>query len=262
MRAKEFLGDSKRLGGSRSVLIRADDKVRYNVKLKENDQGTRTLVNELVASQIATKMGVPTPDSVIVEMDQTFLDANPVLGTRYARPVTQGAHFGSTVVRNIFDNPPSALISSVSNRGDFPRIVVFDVLTENSDRANAGNFLIVRPDHYPQQTHFVSIDHGHCFGQNWGLTLPQRVGSWCRSHLREITDAISGPDPFGPAIAEARDTSPEWLDELLSHLPQEWGVSPAELDALKGFVLGQAMRLEEILCRERGLFPNWQERSG
>jgi hypothetical protein len=88
------------------------------------------------------------------------------------------------------------------------------------------------------------------------------VGSRCRSHLREITDAISGPDPFRPAIAEARGISPEWFDELLSQLPQERGVSPEELNALKSFVLGQAMRLEEILIRERGLFPNWRERSG
>jgi hypothetical protein len=230
--------------------------------LKENDQGIRVLANELVASQVAAKLGVPTPEGVIVELDQAFLDANPVLGTRYARPVTQGAHFGSMVVRNTFDNPPAALINTVSNKGDFPQIVVFDVLTENSDRANATNFLIVRPDHYPQQTHFVSVDHGHCFGYNWDLNLPHRVGTWCRSHLREITDAISGPDPFGQAIAEARRVSPQWLGGLLSELPEEWGVSPEELNALRDFLLGQARRLEEILSRERALFPNWRERSG
>jgi len=105
------------------------------------------------------KMGVPTPDSVIVELDQTFLDANPALATRFSKPVTQGAHFGSMVVRDTFDNPPTMLINDVSNKADFPKTVVFDVVTENTDRGKASNLLIVPPDHYPQQTHFVCIDH-------------------------------------------------------------------------------------------------------
>lgn len=242
-------------------MIRADDKARYNVKFKENDQGPRILANDLIASQIAVRLGVPTPDSVIVEIDQTFLDANPILGTRYPKPVAPGAHFGSMIVRNTFDNPPVGLINTVSNVADFPQIIVFDILTENTDRCNVGNFLIVRLDHYPQQTHFVSIDHGHCFGPNWDLTLPQRIGSWCKSHLREITDAIRGSDPFRVAITNASGISPEWLDEVFNYLPQEWGVSPEELRALKAFILGQVLRVEEILSRERALFPNWQGRS-
>lgn len=258
VRAREFLGDPKRLGGSKSVVIRGDDRAQYNVKFKENGQGLRVLVNEIIAAHIAVKLQVPTPETAIVEVERAFLDANPNLATRYSRPVTEGPHFGSMIERGAFENPPSALISTVTNKEDFPGVVTFDVLTNNTDRGNAGNFLIVPREGDPKQTRFLSVDHGHCFGCNWNQNLPGTVGSWSRSHLREIAETICGASPFDSAIGNLSKISPEWLDDLVSCVPDEWGISSEEGNALKAFILRQAEHVHEILEREHALFPNWK----
>src|SRR5689334_5255881 len=90
-------------GGSGAVIIRADDNTRYTVKFKENGQTLRVLVNEFVAAHIAIRLGVPTPEPVLVEVDDGFLQANPFLAAKYAAPVSSGVHFGSRIVRNLYD---------------------------------------------------------------------------------------------------------------------------------------------------------------
>jgi hypothetical protein len=235
------------------------DKSRYNIKFKENGQGLRVLVNELVGSQIALRVGVPTPETVLMEVTATFLQANTFLEKRYARPVSPGTHFGSRLLRNMFDNPPTSLIRSARNRTDFPTVIAFDVLTNNHDRVNATNFLMVRPDQYPRMLDFVSIDFGHCFGSpSWDSSIDANVGKWCGSCFSEMAECIEGPEPFREAVDRIADVSPEWLADLLDSIPPEWSLTDSERTALSRFIIGQRGQVMAILNANRHLFPKWK----
>jgi hypothetical protein len=253
-----FVGDPKR-GGAGSIQVLASDKSRYNIKFKENSQGLRVLVNELVASQIALRLGVPTPETVLMEVTTPFLQANTFLERRYAHSVSTGKHFGSRLLRNMFDNPPTSLIAGARNRIDFPAVIVFDVLTNNSDRANAQNFLMVRPDQYPRTLDFVAIDFGHCFGSpSWDVSITSRVGQWCGSCFPEMAGCIEGAEPFREALERLSLITTAWIGDLLDSVPSEWSLTPPEREALSRFILGQRGEVARILTANRNRFSKWK----
>jgi len=163
------------------------------------------------------------------------------------------------MLRNVYSNAPRSLILKVRNVLDLPAVVVFDVLVNNSDRCNDGNFLLVRPDHRPRDLEFVAIDFGHCFGgPNWNAGIDGRVGTWCASVLPELNELIGGTDPFADALDRLSLITDSWLDDLLKQVPSNWGLSQDESDALKRFILGQKGRVGGMLTAFKHLFPQWR----
>ncbi len=62
-----------REGGSLPAIMEADDDGLYVVKFRGAGQGSKALIAELVAGEIARALGLPVPEIVFVEL-------NPVLG--------------------------------------------------------------------------------------------------------------------------------------------------------------------------------------
>jgi hypothetical protein len=258
VKAQAYLSDAAE-GGSKSIVVRCDDNARYTLKFKENGQSPRVLVSEFVGSQLALAVGVPTPEGVLVSVEQPFLDGNPSLAKRYARPVSTGIHFGSKMVRNVYARAPRSLIPRVRNLSDLPAVVAFDVLTNNTDRDNNGNYLLIRPDHHPRDLDFVAIDFGHCFGgPNWNVDVDKAVGTWCGASITELNTLISGADPFRVPLDRLKDLSRDEIDAIVNSVPSEWNLSADEASALKRFIVGQAGQAESILFAHRAKFPNWK----
>jgi hypothetical protein len=49
-------------GGSQACLVRCSDGARYIVKVQNNPQGKRVLVNELLGTLLATRLALPLPN--------------------------------------------------------------------------------------------------------------------------------------------------------------------------------------------------------
>jgi hypothetical protein len=103
--AKELLPSPRRGGASRSQLIRADDKQIYNVKFQQSDQGWRTLVNELVGSQLARDIGVPVPESVTVIIDELFFRQILIFKSFMIRQLNRAVNLGVGILSDATHRP-------------------------------------------------------------------------------------------------------------------------------------------------------------
>jgi len=242
-------------GQSGAQFMASDDGIQYVVKFKENSQGIRILTNELVANTIACYLKLPCPQGIIAEIDSGLLEISNI-EERYGRQISAGLHFGSLKIENSYRQPPRALINQVRNKDTFPGIILFDILTDNNNRNNQGNYIIQSGEQ--SGFDFYIIDHGYCFGRpNWDTSIINKIGTWNRNALKEMRDCIQGPDPFRVYIEKVKSLSNEFITEIVDGIPVEWNVSPSEREALKRFLFGQRDKIEEIINQYKNLFPGW-----
>jgi len=61
-------------GGAQSHLMRCSDGNLYVVKFQNNPQHPRILANEMLATKLASHIGLPVPDAAIVEVDPWLIE--------------------------------------------------------------------------------------------------------------------------------------------------------------------------------------------
>jgi len=59
----------KMRGGAQSHLMRASDGHYYVVKFQNNPQHLRVLANELLATRLAERIGLPVPVTEVIEVE-------------------------------------------------------------------------------------------------------------------------------------------------------------------------------------------------
>jgi hypothetical protein len=85
-------------GGAQSHLMRCSDGNYYVVKFQNNPQHRRILVNELLGTKLAARMGLPTTPVAIVEVSEELIRLTPDLAMEMPRqriPCQAGLQFGS-----------------------------------------------------------------------------------------------------------------------------------------------------------------------
>src|SRR5258708_9140191 len=60
-------------GGAQSHLMRCDDGYYYVVKFQNNPQHTRVLVNELLGTRLAARLGLPTTPVAIISVSEDLI---------------------------------------------------------------------------------------------------------------------------------------------------------------------------------------------
>src|SRR4051812_10660949 len=66
-----------REGGSMPGLVEADDDGLYVVKLRGAGQGVKALVAEVIAGEVARRLGLTVPELVLVDVDPALARAEP-----------------------------------------------------------------------------------------------------------------------------------------------------------------------------------------
>src|SRR5688500_13251281 len=66
-----------REGGSLPAIVEADDDGLYVVKFRGAGQGPKALVAELIAAEIGRALGLPVPETVLIELDPALGMAEP-----------------------------------------------------------------------------------------------------------------------------------------------------------------------------------------
>lgn len=85
-------------GGAQSHLMRCDDGYYYVVKFQNKPQHRRVLVNELLGTRLAGRLGLPTVPVEIVEVSEELIQLTPELAMELPRariPCQPGLQFGS-----------------------------------------------------------------------------------------------------------------------------------------------------------------------
>jgi hypothetical protein len=121
-------------GGAQSHLMRCADENYYVVKFQNNPQHRRILVNELLGTRLASRLGLPTAPVEVVEVGAELIRLTPELCIELPRsrtPCAAGLQFGSRYPGDpreltLHDFLPDEKLREVENLHDFAGMLVFD----------------------------------------------------------------------------------------------------------------------------------------
>lgn len=227
------------------------DAGEFVIKVLNNPEGPRVLVNEWLGTSLARLLDLPVPDFDIVEVP-----ARLQLPLRPGETAYAGLAFGSRFERGQtwggeVDLRRAANLDAVS------KLVVLDTWLRNVDRYSVGPDGRVRENRWnvflsiedAPRGRFIlkAIDQGHSFG---GVT-------WRSRDLRALP-AVRDRRPYGnfpefgrwldrevvrSTVALATDISMERLENILGEMPRTWLGSGEDREALAQFVRDRAQFL-------------------
>src|SRR5215510_11563425 len=120
-----------REGGSLPAIIEADDEGMYVLKFRGAGQGTKALIAELVAGEIARAIGLPVPEIVFVDLDPELARTEPDPEIQDLIRASAGLNLaldylpGAMTFDPVADQPAAEIASA---------IVWFDAYVTNVDR--------------------------------------------------------------------------------------------------------------------------------
>ncbi len=216
-------------GGAQSHLMRcrgADGRDEYYVvKFQNNPQHPRILVNELLATRLAARLGLPTPQVAVIEVRKELIDLTTELAIQIGTgrvPCRPGFQFGSRYPGNPAQTPvhdflPDEHLRDVENLADFAGMLVFDKWTCNTNGRQAIFFT------EPGRSGFTAwmIDQGFCFNAGeWDFPDAPLRGLYAR---QRVYDSVRSLQSFGPWLErlEKLDWSSEF-DKVQEAIPAEW----------------------------------------
>jgi len=245
--------------------MRCDDGEYYVVKFQNNPQHRRVLVNELLGTKLAERLGLPVPPVEVVEVRHELIanTAELVMQVGNLRlPCSAGRQFGSRYPGKpaemaVHDFLPDEQLGEVANLGAFAGMFAFDKWTCNTNGRQAVFF------RWPQGAGYQAwmIDQGFCFNaQNWDFPDAPLRGLYARAC---VYDAVRGMSAFEPWTARMKRASEDGtMDEVASRVPPEW--YEGELDALYALLerlVRRVARLPDLIVEARNSyrrpFRNW-----
>lgn len=242
-------------GGAQSHLMRCSDGNYYVVKFQNNPQHRRILVNELLGTRLARRLGLPTVPAEIIEVPAELIRLTPELAMELPRarvPCQPGLQFGSRFPGDphqltLHDFLPDEQLSEVENLHDFAGMLVFDKWTCNTNGRQTIFFCEGRgtPGQGEWRYKTRMIDQGFCFNAGeWNFQDAPLRGLYARNRVYR---GVFGMESFAPWIERLEKHMTERvLGEYIQEIPPEWYED--DYDALK--------RLAEQLHRRRSSVPD------
>src|SRR5271154_837540 len=128
-------------GGAQSHLMRCSDGNYYVVKFQNNPQHRRVLVNEMLGTRMASRLGLPTAPVAVVQVKEELIRLTPELCIELPRsriPCQPGLQFASRYPGDprqltLHDFLPDEKLREVRNLNDFAGMLVFDKWSCNTN---------------------------------------------------------------------------------------------------------------------------------
>lgn len=202
-----------REGGSLPALVEADDGFLYVLKFRGAGQGTKALIAELIAGEIARALGLRVPELVFAQLDSTFGRSEPDEEIQDLLRASEGLNLalhylsGAITFDPILNNIDARLAS---------QIVWLDAFVMNVDRtARNTNMLMWHKELW-------LIDHGaslyvHHTGPDWP-SLSRRPFTQIKDHVLvpQATELDAINDEFRHRL------TPDRIQAIVSLIPDSW----------------------------------------
>jgi hypothetical protein len=269
-------------GGAQAHLMRCSDGHYYVVKFQNNPQHPRVLVNEMLGTRLASRLGLPTTPVQVIYVSEELIRLTPELCIEMPRqriPCKPGLQFGSRYPGDprqlvLLDFLPDPLLQSVANLHDFAGMLVFDKWTCNTNGRQTLFYRAAakRTDKSGQspgsaQTEeqiaysTVMIDQGFCFNAGeWNFPDAPLRGLYARNRVYE---GVTGAESFAPWLHRLQQRiSEKVIASLLEEIPPEWYEDDRDtLLALAEKLYCRRERVPELLLAAKNTtrhpFPNW-----
>jgi hypothetical protein len=251
-------------GGAQAHLLRCDDEHYYIVKFQNNPQGVKVLANELLGTQLARRLGLPTPVIAVVEVGEDLIRYSDDLVMQLGRGQVScqaGLSFGSRYPGDpallvVYDLLPEEHLRAIENLADFAGMLVFDKWTCNT---NGRQTIFFRPEKQARYQAMM-IDQGFCFNASeWNFPDAPLRGLYSRQLVYEPVRSL---EAFEPWLSRLERIDEAALEKAAQEIPPEW--YNFENDSLWR-VLEQLVRRKKLVRElllaawksSRQPFPNW-----
>lgn len=253
-------------GGAQPHLMRCSDGGHYVVKFLDNPQHPRVLANEWLGTELAARLGLPTPQVAVVEVPEDLVEGSDDLTIQLGRSqkkVRGGLHFGSRypgapAETPVYDFLPDEMLAEVENLSDFLGMLVFDKWTCNTDGRQA-------VFHRPQGNlcyRALMIDQGFCFNAGeWDFPDAPLRGLYARTRVYQ---AVAGMDSFEPWLERLENgIGDRALNEIANEIPLEWYEFDKDaLYRLLDRLLARRHIVRQLILAAKDTyrqpFPNWK----
>jgi hypothetical protein len=246
---------------SNSLAAHVDtDAGEYVIKVANNPDGPRVLVNEWIGCSIASLLGLLTPDFAIVNVPPELgFELKPgllaVSGLAFGSRFEQGQTWGGR-----------SSVRAVANQEAFSRLVVFDTwllnvdrysLTDGKVRKNVQNLWLSQEGAPPRKFLLKAIDHGYCFrGPSWRGNDLKRIESTKDPRIfgmfPEFVDQLE-PTEVRNALGTADAITGGKIREIVDQVPTAWQLLETEKGAVIEFLLDRLRYLKTTISE--GIWP-------
>jgi hypothetical protein len=255
-------------GGAQSHLMRASDGHFYVIKFQNNPQHVRVLANELLATRLAERIGLPVPVTEVVEVSGWLIENTAELRIRTSGSsvlCTAGLALGARFVIDplegqIFDYLPEAALARVRNLETFAGMLVLDKWTCNTN----GRQAVFSKKSRERLFTATFIDQGYCFNAGeWNFPDSPLRGVYPRN---DVYAGVRGWESFEPWLSKVELMDENVLWSLAETVPPEWYASADdELQRLLEKLFKRRGRVRELIQTfrrsNREPFPEWVERA-
>ena len=253
-------------GGAQSHLMFADDGHYYVVKFQNNPQHIRVLANELLATRIAERTGLPVPIAEVIDVSPWLIENTPELRMRTGSssvPCQPGLSLAIRFVigpleGQVFDYFPASALDRVRNLEAFAGMLAFDKWTCNTNGRQAVFWKKTREKKYTA----TFVDHGYCFNAgDWNYPDSPLRGVYPRN---EVYAGVRGWESFEPWLSRIENMDPQALWEMAEAIPPEWyGAALEDLEQLVEQLIARRQRVRSLIDTfrqsNREPFQNWKE---
>ena len=204
-----------REGGSLPAIIEADDDGMYVLKFRGAGQGTKALIAEVIAGELARSAGLPVPELVFVILDREIAKTEPDPEIQDLIRASGGLNLGLDYL------PGSVMFDPVAEKPDADlasRIVWFDAYVTNIDRTPRNANLLM------WHRKLWLIDHGAAlyFHHSWTDMEKRARDSFAlvKQHiLLPFASSLEAVD--GPMTTMMTEST---IAEVVDRVPDDWMV--------------------------------------
>ena len=199
-----------REGGSLPALVEADNLGTYVMKFRGAGQGPLALVAEIIAGELARRLGLRVPDLVLADLDPRIPGSEPDPEIQDLLRASEGLNLGVDFLPGSFGFDPLGWTAEPEFAS---QVLWFDALVHNVDRTWRNPNLLV------WHGHIWLIDHGAAlyFHHNWPTADPRRPFDAREHVLRDrATRLAEAHAQLAPRITETL------LKDVTALVPGEW----------------------------------------
>lgn len=204
-----------REGGSLPAIVEADDDGLYVLKFRGAGQGTRALIAELMAGEIARALGLPVPELVFAELDADLARTEPDPEIHALIRSSAGLNLaldylpGSVAFDPVVEKPAADLAS---------RIVWFDAYVSNVDRTARNTNMLMWHRRLWLIDHGATLYFHHAPGWTADRTRAREPFPLISHHvLLRRADQLAAVDADMAAMLTV-----EILEGIVSLIPDVW----------------------------------------
>jgi hypothetical protein len=217
-----------------AFVVTVDDNERLILKPQNKIYGLRIGPNELLTALIGREIDAPVLEPQLVMLDEDTLEESGYYDYQGDRNIIPGITFGTHYYQEHVTaaNFGDEVIKGINNAEKAIPLLILDSLVGNIDRCHHNNLIFIKEKKQKGSLKMIGIDHGHAFGSSdWlpGWLDIDKVNARVQNHIPILSTLFEeNRIKLDKYLMKLEELSRDKIVEIISYLPDEWGVTNQE----------------------------------